>query len=157
VGRYSQAQIKRAQWARFDWARECLRSADGTDEFVRTMVEAIDATGYRYMRVHDSGDLFSAAYTRAWIRICMALSWVRFWFPTRSWQAPWVDVIKELAALPNAAVRPSAIHFDDEPPEIDGPGCGHDGESVRLHVPGAASEQHLRRLQKVLDCQVVAS
>jgi hypothetical protein len=64
VGRYSQAQIKRAQWARFDWTRECLRTSDGTATFVRTMVEAIDAAGYLYMRVHDSGDLFSAAYTR---------------------------------------------------------------------------------------------
>jgi Gene product 88 len=83
-------------------------------------VEAIGATAYRYMRVHDSGDLFSAAYTRAWIRICSALSWVRFWFPTRSWLAPWLEVIKQPAALPNVTVRPSAIHFDDEPPQIDG-------------------------------------
>src|SRR5262249_11768112 len=75
---------------------------------------------YRYMRVHDSGDLFSAACTRAWIRICSASPWIHFWFPTRSWQAPWLDVIKELAALPNVTVRPSAIHFDEEPPRIDG-------------------------------------
>jgi Gene product 88 len=47
---------------------ECLRTPEGTDVFVRTMIEAIDATGYLYMRVHDSGDLFSAAYSRAWIR-----------------------------------------------------------------------------------------
>jgi hypothetical protein len=124
VGRYSQAQIKRAQWARFDWTLQCLRTPEGTQVFVQTMVEAIDATGYRYMRVHDSGDLFSPAYTRAWIRICSALSWVRFWFPTRSWQAPWVEVIRELAALPNVAVRPSAIHFDDEPPHIEGLAAG---------------------------------
>ena len=124
VGRNSQAQIKRAQWARFDWTRECLRSAEGTATFVETMVEAIDATGYGYMRVHDSGDLFSPAYTRAWIRICVALSWVRFWFPTRSWQAPWVDTIRELAALPNVTVRPSAIYFEDEPPRVDGLAAG---------------------------------
>jgi hypothetical protein len=30
VGRYSQAQIKRAQWARFEWPRQCLQTPDGT-------------------------------------------------------------------------------------------------------------------------------
>jgi hypothetical protein len=135
VGRYSQAQIKRAQWARFDWTRECLRTPQGTDVFVRTMVDAIEATGHRYMRVHDSGDLFSAAYTRAWIRICSALSWVRFWFPTRTWQAPWLEVIKELAALPNVTVRPSAIHFDDEPPQIDGLAAGTTVKSFGYSCP----------------------
>jgi hypothetical protein len=99
------------------------------------MVDAIDATGHLYMRVHDSGDLFSAAYTRAWIRICSALCWVRFWFPTRSWRAPWFEVIKELAALPNVTVRPSAIHFDDEPPRIDGLAAGTTVKSFGYSCP----------------------
>jgi hypothetical protein len=58
IGRYSQDHIKRAQWTRFAWTRECLRTPEGIATFVQTMVEAIDATGYTYMRVHDSGDLF---------------------------------------------------------------------------------------------------
>jgi len=140
LGRYSQALIKRAQWARFEWTRECLRSAEGTQVFVETMVEAIDASGYLYMRVRDSGDLFYAAYTRAWIRICQALSWVRFRFPTRRWQAPWVDTIKELAALPNVAVRPSAIHFDDEPPRVDGLAAGTTASTSEYTCP--APRQH---------------
>jgi hypothetical protein len=101
------------------------------------MVEAIDATGYLYVRVHDSGDLFSAAYTRAWIRICESLGWVRFWFPTRSCQASWLDVIRELAALANVTVRRSAIHFDDRPPQIDGLAAGtvkSFGTHVRRHT-----------------------
>jgi hypothetical protein len=60
VGRYSQSTIKRAQLARFEWTRQCLRTSDG-ELFVQTMVDAIDATRYRYMRVHDSGDRFSSA------------------------------------------------------------------------------------------------
>jgi hypothetical protein len=135
VGQYSQSTIKRAQLARFEWTRQCLRTSDGTDLFVETMVNAIDATGYRYMRVHDSGDLFSPGYTRAWIRVCEALTWVRFWFPTRSWQAPWADVIRELAALPNVAVRPSAIHFDDEPPRLDGFAAGTTVKAVGYSCP----------------------
>jgi hypothetical protein len=99
------------------------------------MIEAIDATGYAYMRVHDSGDLFSPEYTRAWIRICACLSWVRFWFPTRSWQAPWLDVIQELAALPNVAVRPSAVHFDDDPPQVDGLAAGTTAKAFGYTCP----------------------
>jgi hypothetical protein len=97
-----------------------MRTPEGVDQFVNTLVATIDSTGHRWMRVHDSGDLFSPTYTRAWFRICDALSWVRFWFPTRSWQAPWVLEIVRLASLPNVTVRPSAIHFDDAPPIVEG-------------------------------------
>jgi hypothetical protein len=113
--------VVRAQAARFAWTRDCLKTPDGTDHFVETMVAAIAAAAAGpYMRVHDSGDLFSPAYTRAWIRICSALPSVRFWFPTRSWRAPWVGVIQQLAALPNVTVRPSALHFDSPPPVVAG-------------------------------------
>ena len=156
VGRYSQVQIKRAQWARFAWARECLRSAEGTENsyepWSKQSTPPVTGTCGRTTLEISS----RRPYTRAWIRVCMALSWVRFWFPTRSWQAPWVDVVKELAALPNVAVRPSAIHFDDEPPQNRGSGPGHDGKGVRLHVPGSAPEQRVRRLQAMLDREVVA-
>jgi hypothetical protein len=104
------------------------------------MVKAIDASGYLYMRVHDSANLFSPAYTRAWILICEALSCVRFWFPIRYWQAPWLDTIKELAALPNVAVRPSAIHFNDEPPRVDGLAAGTTASSSEYTCP--APRQH---------------
>jgi len=80
-GSYTQYPgVKRAQRARFAWVRECLKTEAGTDEFVRVMVDAIGRTRDRatggpaeYFRVHDSGDLFSPAYT--WDMPEMAISY----------------------------------------------------------------------------------
>jgi hypothetical protein len=123
-GRYASEQTFLAADARFSWVRDCLKTPEGTDQFVDVMVEAIGQAGYRYMRVHDAGDLFSEAYTRAWTRICAELPRVQFWFPTRSWQAPWVLAIIALNALPNVTVRPSALYFGEAPPVIAGLAAG---------------------------------
>lgn len=134
-------KVRAAQWTRFDWARECMKSPAGIDLFVGVMIAAIAVAGdHEYMRVHDSGDLFSASYTRAWTRICAALPRVRFWFPTRSWRAPWVDAIRELAALPNVTVRPSAIFFGAEPPMIDGLHGGTTAKSFGYSCPAAQQD-----------------
>jgi protein gp88 len=144
TGRYLDRVHQRAMHARFDWTRECMRTPAGVDEFVDVMVGAIDATGKLWMRVHDSGDLFSPTYTRAWIRICSALAWVRFWFPTRSWQAPWVSVIVELASLPNVSVRPSALHFGGAPPHVDGLAAGTTVLDTGYSCPAVRNENHCR-------------
>src|SRR5437588_78554 len=54
--------IAKAQNARFDWARECMKTPMGRLDFVTHMVGAIQQTKTRYFRVHDSGDMFSPAY-----------------------------------------------------------------------------------------------
>lgn len=139
AGRYASASVQRAQWARFDWTRACMRSSP--IEFVETLIEAIEVAGdHPYMRVHDSGDLFSERYTRCWIEICAAIPKTRFWFPTRSWRAPWVQAIVELNALPNVTVRPSSIHFDEAPPEIAGLAAGTTASAVLVTCP--APKQH---------------
>src|SRR5215831_15884993 len=77
-GMYTQyPNVKKAQRARFSWVRECLKTEAGTDTFVRTMVEVITRAGQPYFRVHDSGDLFSPAYTWAWLRIVQSLPGVK--------------------------------------------------------------------------------
>lgn len=142
AGQYkADPNVMRAQRVRFEWTRACMASSEGTDWFVQTVVEAITAAAAGpYMRVHDSGDLFSPSYTRAWIRICQALPHVRFWFPTRSWRAPWVGVIRQLAALPNVTVRPSALHFDDPPPVVAGLAGGTTAAAAGYTCP--APRQH---------------
>lgn len=128
--------VKKAQRARFSWVRECLKSEAGTDEFVSTMVSVIRRTGNPYFRVHDSGDLFSPAYTWAWLRIVQALPGVKFWFPTRSWRpltmarispatrVAWELALTALAAEPNVTVRPSALFFNAPAPRIPGLSAG---------------------------------
>jgi hypothetical protein len=124
--------VKKAQRARFSWVRECLKTDAGTDSFVSTMVAAIKRTGNPYFRVHDSGDLFSPAYTWAWLRIVQALPGVKFWFPTRSWRPltmakispttrmAWELALMALAAEDNVTVRPSALFFNAPAPRIPG-------------------------------------
>jgi hypothetical protein len=136
-GSYTQyPNVKRAQRARFAWVRESLRTEAGTDLFVQTMVSAIRATHNPYFRVHDSGDLFSPAYTWAWLRIVQALPGVKFWIPTRSWRAmrmaklslatrlAWEVALLALAAEPNVTVRPSALFFNAPAPRIQGLAAG---------------------------------
>ena len=49
-----------AQTARFVWTRDAMKTPQGRAEWVRVMTDAI--RGESYFRVHDSGDVFSAAY-----------------------------------------------------------------------------------------------
>jgi hypothetical protein len=123
-GFYMMPRVKAAQDARYAWTLDCLKTPEGTERFIALMTEAIAHECARfnvqYFRVHDSGDLFSPAYTRAWTEICRRLPDIRFWIPTRSYRAAWVADIIALAALPNVTVRPSALRFEDAAPEIAG-------------------------------------
>lgn len=128
--------VARAQNARFAWTLECMRSDAGQAEFVSTMVAAIRATRNPWFRVHDSGDLFSPAYTWAWVAIAQKLPEVRFWIPTRSWRpmtmvriapsvkAEWTLALMALAALENVTLRPSALFFNAPAPTIPGMAAG---------------------------------
>lgn len=136
-GRYTEAVHTRALWARFEWARQCMQTPAGTDEFVRVMVAAIKGTGREWFRIHDAGDFFSEQYTRAWLRVCAALPRVHFWGPTRSWQAPWASALVELNALPNVAIRPSAIHIDAAPPLLEGFAAGTSVSATAWDCPAA--------------------
>lgn len=136
-GSYTQyPSVKIAQRQRFNWVRECLKTVEGTDSFVQTMVTAIRRANNPYFRVHDSGDLFSPAYTWAWVRIVQSLPEVRFWFPTRSWRpltmpklsattkVAWELALMALAAEGNVTVRPSALFFNAPAPRIPGLAAG---------------------------------
>jgi len=128
--------VKKAQRARFAWVRECLKTEAGTDDFVRIMTDVIRRANNPYFRVHDSGDLFSPAYTWAWVRICQALPDVKFWFPTRSWRpmtmskisastkVAWTLALTALDALDNVTVRPSALFLNAPAPRIAGLSAG---------------------------------
>jgi hypothetical protein len=124
-GMYLHKAVQNAQRERFAWTLALMKSEPGRDAFVAYLTKAIAATKNPYFRVHDSGDLFSQAYTRCWIRIARNLPGIRFWFPTRSYRiANILPVIQELAALPNVTVRPSALMLDAAPPVIDGLAAG---------------------------------
>jgi len=124
--------VKKAQHTRFAWARECMRTVEGRDLFVSTMVSAI--RGMPYFRVHDSGDMFSPIYARCWADICRQLPDTKFWIPTRSHRALlnvgsamadiWAEALNALSILPNVTLRPSADNFGDPAPIVPGFAAG---------------------------------
>ncbi len=127
-GAYAWKSSQNAQAKRFEWSVRCMRTPEGRQEFIDTMVARIGALHSNYFRVHDSGDLFSPAYVRCWTAIARALPGKRFWIPTRTWRfldrPQWAPALLELASLPNVTVRPSALYFDDVAPSIAGMAAG---------------------------------
>lgn len=139
---------------RFYWTEAAL--AQGT--FVPTMINALAnadyttggnktrrlepahwaETGWRFFRIHDSGDFYSPAYFRAWKAICDAfapgnpygLPPTLFWAPTRMWAmgAKWINLVNEVNGDPNNRgnfiIRPSAYEIDQPAPDLYREGGG---------------------------------
>lgn len=129
-GNYRYSLVANATSIRFQWTLESMATSDGIDAWVTTMADAIHATGTRYFRWHDSGDIFSPVYAHMIWRVIKATPDVKHWIPTRAWRAPWANILELIAAEPNATVRPSALHFNELPPVISGlhagSGAGHE-------------------------------
>lgn len=129
-----ESSIVPRQVSRFDWSRK------HKSEFIRHTVDAIKATKTEYFRGHDSGDFYSPKYVSAWVEICAQLPNVRFWFPTRAWQygesAPgklnerMLSALRQLAALPNVTIRPSALYFGDSAPIVPGLHAGSTADNA---------------------------
>lgn len=119
---------------------------------------ATEAHQMLYFRVHDSGDLFSPAYTQMWTRVCANLPEVRFWFPTRMWphggkavRLTTIAAVQELAALPNVTVRPSALQFDDPAPTVDGYGPGSSAAREGYNCPAHEQNNECRACRACWD------
>lgn len=158
-GFYVWPVVQKALEARFYWAiQACLVPSLG-DQFVDLLVLAIrNEAGRQYkrgetqavFRVHDSGDLFSPQYAELWYRICFLCPNVKFWFPTRQWNTKntfMILTLQKLDSLPNVAVRPSALHFEDSVPCVDGLSAGTTASVFNYNCP--ASEQD----NKCLSCR----
>jgi len=127
-GRYRMSTVQQAQQQRMDWARKCMQTPEGVEDFVSTMVDTIARDRSPYFRIHDSGDLFNPTYVGAWAEIARRLPHKKFWVPTRTWRfldnPKWAPALLALAGLPNVTMRPSALRFNDAPPIIPGMAAG---------------------------------
>jgi len=133
--------------------------------FEDTMAEAIGHPGVykqpdewtdpRFFRIHDSGDCYSADYARKWLRIIKRCPDTIFWMPTRVWAVrnrfldavgaehagykELYEVLCEINREPNCLVKPSALAFDDVPPNAPGgekaPGLGAGATSIFVKEP----------------------
>lgn len=141
-GQYASPHVQLGEVLRFWWCRSMLDggNAESRSTWIATMVRAIAGeifpeermidprTGKPVvpMRIHSSGDFYSAAYAEAWVEVCNQLPEITFWAPTRSWAAPgWMRTWKQLVPRikhGNLVLRPSAYHTNDPAP---GPETGY--------------------------------
>lgn len=133
--------MKTQQWQviRYAWQRWAI--ANGT--FAPTLIQAIQEaqwhieqpqwakSGWRFFRIHDSGDFTDAASIAAWKQVADAfaegnklnLPKTMFWAPTRIWTLP--RHIKDVNRINggknwrgNFIIRPSAMMVDDFAPDL---------------------------------------
>ena len=77
-------------------------TASKRSDFVQRMSREVFGRGVLVVRVHVSGDFYSPAYTRKWIKIVEACPETRFYAYTRSWSVPTIATeLKVLSALNN--------------------------------------------------------
>ena len=132
---YRYRAVQNAAQARYQWTLASMRTAEGIAAWVQTMVAAIHSINTRYFRWHDSGDLFSPVYAHMVWQVIRQTPDVRHWIPTRAWRAPWANVLELIASEPNATVRPSALHFDEQPPVIVGLHAGSGASLSESNCP----------------------
>lgn len=153
-GTYKWPAVENAQQARWYWTKESMRTHKGAASWTAHMLAAIkhevlESKQPKYFRIHDSGDFFNATYALAWREVAARLPEIKFWAPTRRWQAGCgkkatgaqvtnagtifkiltdedrtLTAIKSLASLPNVTVRPSALDFDQDGPDVEGLAAG---------------------------------
>lgn len=86
----------------------CLEASKQRD-FVARMAWEIEARQAETVRLHSSGDLFSAGYARKWLQVIQRCPDVQFYTYTRSWRVPKIlPVIEDLSRQPNMRLWYSA-------------------------------------------------
>lgn len=131
LNRYNMPNVLQAQWVRYMWTKECLKSTEGMSVWITTMMNTIHQyVKNGFFRGHDSGDFFHPDYVYMWYRVCQNMPEVRFWFPTRNWPhrgpmgAKWQTMMTLLGGLPNVSLRPSALRFNESVPIVAGYSMG---------------------------------
>jgi len=126
-GNYASPHVQAGEIVRYWWCQET--SAKHPTTFIDTVVRALQGESWQAeqhpftgkplypVRIHSSGDFFSASYAAAWIEVCNQLPQITFWAPTRTWAAEgwtriWADLTPRLRHG-NLSLRPSAYHTGD--------------------------------------------
>ena len=74
-------------------------------DFATRLVDEIRRKGVLVLRLHVSGDFYSAEYANIWMKVMRSCPQVRFYFYTRSWRvADIVPAIEGMAGLANCRV-----------------------------------------------------
>jgi hypothetical protein len=112
-GHYRQGNVKQALARNYDLSRR--------NGFIAAICMWLNSLFVRVLRIHASGEFYSAAYAQKWITIVKRNPKVFFYAYTRSWRDP--DVLPrlvELAALNNFQLWFSCDRETGAPPLIPG-------------------------------------
>lgn len=123
IGRYNCNNVMTAQWVRYMWLKENLRTVAGTWHIITQLANAINAQCKNgYFRFFDSGDVFSVRMAYVIQRVCELTPTVKHWLPTRSWhlEGPLGEAVKRLGQVKNLTVRPSALYVNQAAPLVEG-------------------------------------
>ena len=156
-GNYERPSVRKAQSARHQWTTDCLMTKEGQARWVTVMTAAITwatrqdratpkSKRILFFRWHDSGDVWQPNYGKMIREVCANLPDVRFWLPTRSWHSTprILTVLQDVAQLPNVAVRPSALRFEETAPVVPGLSAGTGARSAGFNCPAHAQNNECR-------------
>ncbi|RLJ03349.1 MAG: hypothetical protein DRP11_00970 [Candidatus Aenigmatarchaeota archaeon] len=88
-----------------------------SDDFVELMCEDLKKVP-KFVRLHTSGDFYSAEYIRSWYEIAKKNRRITFLAYTKSWRVPELaNELRELAKLKNFVVYASTDETTGPPPE----------------------------------------
>ena len=118
--RYRWSNVRNTLQRRADWWKATDPVTRG-----RVLADAVQAQGVpRYFRCYDSGDFDLSAYD-TWKTMAELLPGTVLWLPTRTWILDdHFPRLVRLNRMPNIVVRPSALCFDDPPPDVPGLAAG---------------------------------
>ena len=135
-----------SQTARWIWLSGMIRDA-GLEKAVDVMAGALRVhlgnskrreksfENPKYFRIHDSGDFTLSPNTYLlWTGVARELQGdgVNFWAPTRMWTFPkFNDLVRKNPPPSNMSLRPSALHFGDVAPAIDGFDAGSTAHDIK--------------------------
>jgi len=110
-GHYNHRNVKEANQTNYEESRR--------SDFVVLMCAWIRAMFARVVRIHASGEFYSASYVKKWIAIVTRNPTVTFFAYTRSWRNPTILVpLIKLAQLPNMRLWFSCDRETGPPPEV---------------------------------------
>ncbi|MEA3280207.1 MAG: hypothetical protein U9Q38_06380 [Thermodesulfobacteriota bacterium] len=99
-GRYRFSNVQKPRLINYDDHQK--------DDWVGRMVAALRKEKVTYLRLHDSGDLYSKAYAEKWLEVLTQVPDIRVWIPTRMTKIRSMrPTLHALQALPNVQVRHS--------------------------------------------------
>jgi hypothetical protein len=91
-GRYAFKAVR----DRLDWCYQQSKRAD----FAKRMIAEIKKKGVLVVRLHCSGDFYSAEYAQKWLEVMRQAPKVRYYLYTRSWRIEGIaTVLEQMAAL----------------------------------------------------------